>query len=92
MSVIVKNACRIINLHNNVVDGVDLDFSKRGSESFYIQNVTDKLLHDIVYKTSHPSLTIDGPIMLPSWPKATVTLSWEPCEEDHSLTVHSKMM
>jgi len=81
MSVLIKDAYKIVDDRNYPIECLNIDFSKAGSTIVYIQNVKSGLLHNIVYKTSNPKITVDGPKNLASWHKAPLMISWEPCDE-----------
>jgi len=92
MSVIVRNACRIVGADNNPLENVFLDFSTAGEASFYIQNKTNDLAYDMQYKSNHPNIKVSGPKVLPSWHMAILDISWEPCDEgDYYIDIHNKM-
>jgi len=92
MSVIVKDACRVIDADNLPLETLDIDFSNAGSASFYIQNKTGSLAYDMQYKSNHPNIKVSGPKVLPSWHKAILDISWEPCDEgDYYIDIHNKM-
>ena len=82
MSVIIKDAHRIVNNEGRVVENLDIDFSKAGSKTLYLQSNTGGLMHDIIYKSNNPNITITGPKTLASGHNAPLVISWEPCDAD----------
>lgn len=92
MSVVVKDACVVVDDEDYILDYAHVDFSKAGEARFNIVNTNARPMVNIVYKTSNDRIVVKGPSTLMPGYVASCTLEWESCEDgDYFIVIQGKL-